>query len=329
MRCLHLPAWLVFVAVTSDALAQEDEPDAKLASAAEPAAAAKSIPPPGMDYPALQALNGSSTLYIDHTYETSDDLSTFYWVKGHASGYRVALGGSLRLGAFQANVELPVLLARLFIDNLGSASPPLPSDRQKSSFSLGDVVGGGSYAWQLSTDPVTALLGLGMRVRLPTHTMTYSFGLIDGGTYSFGFPYYFHLAPAGLFLVSYGPLSLTINQGLLAMLAKNTTLLGLPLNIPNVFFWESHYALSFLAAGWLALSVELINCIQLSHIGDQNFQNLNHLRAFYLDPALSFDLGSYRIALAGRFGLGKDTQKFGVITFSGSRALLARVSYLF
>jgi hypothetical protein len=329
MRRFHLPVWLVFLAATADALAQEDEPDAELPSVPGPAAAAKSIPPPGIDYPALQALGGGSALYIDHTYETSDDLSTFYWVKGRASGYRVALGGILRRGSFQANLELPLQLTRLFIDNLGSASPPIPADRQKSSFSLGDVVAGGSYAWTFSTDPVTATLGVGMRARLPTHTMTYSFGLIDGSTYAFGFPYYFHLAPAGLFLVSYGPLSLTINEGILAMLAKNTTLLGLPLNIPNIFFWESHTALSLVPAKWLGLSLELISCIQLSHIDDQNFQTLNHLRAFYLNPAVTVDLGSYRVALAGRFGLGNDTQKFGVITFSGSRALLVRVSYLF
>lgn len=328
MRRLHLPVWLVLLAVTADALAQEDEPGGAPPSAAGPAAAAKSIAPPGIDYPALQALGGVTALYIDQTYETSDDLSTFYWVQGHASGYRLAVGGSLRLGAFQANLELPALLTRLSIDSLGS-SPPIPADRQKSSFSLGDAVGGGSYAWQLPIDSVTALVGLGMRFRLPTHTMAYSFQLVGGNPYSFGFPYYFHLAPASLLLVSYGALSFTMNQGLLAMLAKNTTLLGLPLNIPNVFFWESHYALSLVPVDWLGLSFELINCIQLSHVGDQNFQDLNHLKAFYLDPALTFDLGSYRIALAGRFGLGKDTQRFGVITFSGSRALLVRVSYVF
>ena len=168
-----------------------------------------------------------------------------------------------------------------------------------------------------------------MRVRLPTHTMQYRFTLVDGSPYSFGFPYYFHLAPAALVFASWGPLSLTVNQGLLAMLAKNATLLNMPLNIPNIFFWESHYALALRPVHWLGLSLELINCIQLSHIYDQNFQHLNHLKAFYLDPGVSFDIGSYRISLAGRIGLGKDTEKFGVITFSGSQAVVARLSYLF
>jgi hypothetical protein len=310
------------------ALAQEVESDAEPPPEAAPEPAAKLALPPGIDYPALQTLGGGSTLYLDLTYERSNDLSTFYWVQGRASGYRSALGGSLRLGRLQLNVELPLQLTQLFIDRLGN-QPPVASDREKSSFSLGDVVGGGNYAWQLPFDSVTALVGLGMRVRLPTHTMKYSFSLVSGPPYSFGFPYYFHLAPAGLFFLSHGPLSFTVNQGILAMLAKNATLLNMPLNIPNVYFWESHYAAAVRPVSWLTLSLELVSCVQLSHINDENFRNLNNLKAFYLNPAVAFDIGSFRISLAGRLGLGKDTERFGVITFSGSQAFVARLSYLF
>jgi hypothetical protein len=333
MRPFCLLAWLLPVAGTAHAFAEEDEPGAELPPATNPAPAparaARILIPPGVDYPPVQALGGGSTLYLDYTYEASYDLSTFYWVKGQAAGYRVALGGNLRLGGFQLNAELPVQLTQLFIDALGTGRPT-PADRQKSSYSLADVVGGGSYAWKLPLDSITALVGLGLRVRLPTHTMKYSFALNEPPySYSFGFPYYFHLAPAGLFFASYGPLSLTVNQGLLAMLAKNTTVFNTPVNIPNLFFWESHYAAALRPARWLGLSLELISCVQLSHIADQNFQNLNRLKAFYLDPGVAFDIRSYRISLAGRFGLGKDTERFGVITFSGSLALLVRLSYLF
>jgi hypothetical protein len=314
--------------LASPAFAEDDDPFVPSPPAPAKVEAAKSIDPPGIDYPALQALGTGSSLYVDYTYETSDDLSTFYWVKGRASGNRVAIGGTLSLGAFHLNGEIPVLLTRLYIDQLGSGAP-IPSDREKSARSLGDVVGGASYSWNFSTESITALVGLGMRVRLPTHTMTYSFTLVGGEPYAFGFPYYFHLAPAALGLFAYGPISLTINEGILAMLAKNTTLLGVPLDIPNVYFWESHYALSVLATSWLGFSVELISCVQLSRIDDPNFQDLNHLKAFYINPAATFDIGSYRVALAGRFGLGKDTERFGVITFAGSQAFLARVSYLF
>jgi hypothetical protein len=330
MRLFCVLAWLMPLAGTAHAFAEEDEPGVKLPSAAKPAPgpAAKSAIPPGVDYPPVQSLGSGSTLYLDFTYERSNDLSTFYWVRGQAAGYRVALGGNLRLGGLQLNVELPVQLTQLFIDSLGNR-PPTASDREKSSYSLADVVTGGSYAWELAKGPIAAFIGLGMRVRLPTHTMKYRFALTDGSFYSFGFPYYFHLAPAGLFFASYGPLSLTVNQGLLAMLAQNTTLLNLPLNIPNIFFWESHYAVALRPVHWLGLSLELISCVQLSHIDDQNFQNLNRLKAFYLDPSVAFDIGSYRISLAGRIGLGKDTERFGVLTFSGSQAVLARLSYLF
>jgi hypothetical protein len=328
MRCLHLLAWLLPIAVSAHALAGEEESFSPSEPTPESAATERLTDSPAIDYPPLQALNRGSSLYIDHTYEAVDNLSTFWWVKGRAVGYRLAIGGNLQLGALRLSAELPFLLTRLYIDKLGDAQPT-PEDQQKTSYSLGDVVGGASYEWKLATDAVTTIVGLGTRLRLPTHTMSYSFGLLGGGTYAFGFPYYFHVAPAGLLHLSYGPFSLTINEGILAMLAKNATLLGIPTNIPNVFFWESHYALSVLPTKWLGFSVELIGCIQLSHVADPNFQNLNHLKAFYVDPAITLDFGAYRFALAGRFGLGNDTQEFGVITFSGSRALLVRVSYLF
>jgi hypothetical protein len=334
MKCFYLLASLLPMAGTSTAFAQQDEPGAELPPVDKPGPATapitKLVVPPGIDYPALQTVGGESSIYLDFTYERSNDLSTFYWVKGSAAGYRAALGGNFRLGGLQLNVELPLQLTRLYIDSLGN-QPPIAADREKSSLSLGDVVGGVSYVWALPFDPITAFAGLGMRARLPTHTMKYDFSLANGppSSYSFGFPYYFHLAPAGLFYASYGPLSLTVNQGLMAMLAKNTTLLNMPLNIPNVYFWEAHYAAGLRPVHWLTVSLELISCVQLNHINDDNFNNLNHLKAFYLDPGVAFDIGSYRISLAGRLGLGLDTERFGVITFSGSQALLARLSYLF
>ncbi len=252
--------WLILglgLGWASSAHAADDDPFELPPAASAPAVPGEAATPidlPGVDYPALQSFGAGSSLYIDHTYEHSGDLSTFYWVKGRAAGDRIALGGTLRLGGFHLNGEAPILLTRLYIDQLGSSAPIAP-DRKKSAFSLGDVIGGASYAWDVSGDSVTALVGVGMRVRLPTHTMTYSFSLIDGSPYAFGFPYYFHLAPAAMGLFVFGPLSLTVNEGVLAMLAKNTTLLGVPLNIPNVYFWESHYALSVLATSWLGFSV--------------------------------------------------------------------------
>jgi len=58
--------------------------------------------------------------------------------------------------------------------------------------------------------------------------------------------------------------------------------------------------------------------------------NLNGTRAVFINPGVTVDLGNYRLALAGRFGLpGRSSRDFGVITFSGSNAYLARLSYVF
>jgi hypothetical protein len=70
--------------------------------------------------------------------------------------------------------------------------------------------------------------------------------------------------------------------------------------------------------------------MQLNQVNVSNMTNLNGTRALFINPGMTLDFGGYRLAVAGRFGLpGHSTRDFGVITFSGSRALLARLSYVF
>jgi hypothetical protein len=175
-------------------------------------------------------------------------------------------------------------------------------------------------------------VGLGLRVRWPTHTTRYQFGLAPpaGGTVEFGFPYYLHLAPAALFSTSYGPVFLVVNEGVLAMLAKDITIGGILQRIPNIYFWESHVAAGLAATDWLAFTLELLSFVQLNRVDVEQMTNLNDTRAVFLNPGATLDLGSYRLAVAGRFGLtGRSTRDFGVITFSGSHAFLVRLSCLF
>jgi len=165
MRAFCLLAWILPLAGAAPAFAQEDEPEVPPPPAGEPdaevpsfaSAPAPSPPtklpiPPGVDYPPVQALRGESTIYLDYTYEISNDLSTFYWVKGHAAGHRVALGGNLHLGGLQLNAELPVQLTQLFIDSLGNQAPTA-ADREKSSYSLADVIAGAATSGELPTPP--------------------------------------------------------------------------------------------------------------------------------------------------------------------------------
>ena len=289
----------------------------------------RSFDAPRIDYPPVQGLALGISLFVDHTYETTDDLSTFWWVKGRGTNYRLAVGGLFQFGNLRLNAEVPVQYTRLSIDSLMQL-PPTDADRSKTAFSLGDIVTGAAYLWDLPTDATKTYLGLGLRVRWPTHTTKYRFGLIDGSTLEFGFPYYLHLAPTALLSTTLGPISLTLNEGVLAMLARDVWIGEILQPIPNVYFWESHAAVDLAVTDWLDFSFEVLNCVQLNQVAVSNMSNLNGTRAMFVAPGMTVDFGDYRLILAGRFGLaGRSSRDFGVITFSGSNAYLARLSHLF
>jgi hypothetical protein len=308
----------------------EDIPEAPSAGELPATSASpRDFGPPPIDYPPLQSLATPVSLYVDHTYETTNDLSTFWWVKGRGRNYRVAVGGLYQIGGLRLNAEVPVQYTQLFIDSLMGVAPT-DADRSKASFSLGDIITSAAYSWNLQTENAKTYLGAGLRVRLPTHTTKYNFGLLNGATLVFGFPYYLHVAPSIVFSTRIGPLAFSISEGALAMLAKDIMLGVLPQQIPNLYFWESHVAADVAATDWLDFSVEFLSCVQLNQVNALNMTNLNGTRAFFINPGVTLDFGGYRLAVAGRLGLpGHSTRDFGVITFSGSSAVLARLSYVF
>ena len=330
---MRRPTSSIFVlalALPASALGYDDAPPAE-ADAGRDAAAAKPVTgpiqplvPPGVDYPGIIDFGPRFSLYVDHTYEYTNDLRTFEWVEGRGNNYRLAVGAVYRIGGLCLHAEVPVQYTHLRIDLL-QGQEPVASDRDKVAVSLGDINTDAAYFWDLPSDVLPTHVGLGLRVRWPTHTTKYRFGLVDGGTVEFGFPYYLHLAPAALLSTSYGPVFLVVNQGILAMLAKDITLDGVVQPIPNLYFHESHVALGLAATDWLAFTVEVASFIQLNHVDVYRMTNLNDTRAVFLNPAVSLDLGRVRLAVAGRLGLpGRSSRDFGVITFSGSRALLTR-----
>lgn len=296
---------------------------------AAPATAAPAFAPPRIDYAGSQAVGPGTSLYVDSTYQTTDDLSTFWWVRGRGVSYRLAAGGTYQAGGLRASVEIPVQYTVLTIDSL-MGSPPTDRDRQKATISLGDIITDVAHWWELGRGATSSWLGVGLRARLPTHTTRYRFGLIDGSLLEFGFPYYFHLAPGLLWSMTHGPVSLLVNQGVLAMVAKDISLDGVIQPIPNLYFWESHVAAGVEAAEWLVLSVELASFLQLNRVAVELMDNLNDTRAHFVNPAATMIVGPYRLAIAGRIGLGgRSARDFGVITFSGTHALVGRLSYVF
>jgi len=304
-------------------------PSPEESDALSPVGLPRSFDAPRIDYPPLQGLALGVSLYVDHTYETTNDLSTFWWVTGRGRNDRVAVGGLFQFGNFRFNAEVPMQYTQLSIDSLMEVAPT-DADRSKAAFSLGDVSTGVAYLWDLQIAAAKTYLGLGLRVRWPTHTTKFRFGLMDGSTIEFGFPYYLHLAPAALLSTTLGPVSLTLNEGVLAMVAKDVWIGDILQPIPNVYFWESHAAIDLAATDWLDFSIEVLTCVQLNQVTVSNMSNLNDTRAVFITPGVTIDAGNYRLILAGRFGLpGRGSRDFGVITFSGANAYLARLSYMF
>jgi|GEM_PF-1500209 len=336
MRGLQSRILVLVLGLAAPALAdEEDLPAGEPALDAAPANANPTVGPiqpfvpPSVDYPGVIDLGPRLALYVDHTYEYTNDLSTFWWVQGRGDNYRVAFGGVYAFGNLRVHAEVPLQYTRLAIDTL-MYQPPVDADRTKAAFSLGDVITDAAYFTDLSIDGFPTHLGFGLRVRWPTHTTKYQFGLIDGSILEFGFPYYLHLAPSAFLSTSYGPVFLVVNQGALAMLANDVSLGGVIQRIPNIYFWESHVVAGLAATDWLAFTVEMLSFVQLNRVDVEQMTNLNNTKAVFLNPGVTFDLGNYRVAVAGRLDLaGRSSRDFGVITFSGSRALLIRLSYLF
>lgn len=340
MRGLQSSIVVLVLGLAPTALAYEDAPEAAALEPPDGAHAEESAKgsgpvepfvPPAVDYPGIVDRGPRLSLSIDHTYESTDDLSTFWWVHGRGNNYRVAVGGTYRSGGLQIHAEVPLQYTQLSIDTL-MGEPPTDADRRKATLSLGDIAGDAAFFWTLGDE---TYVGLGLRVRLPTHTTKFSFALVNQTTMEFGIPYYLHLAPAALLSTSYGPLFLVANEGMLAMLAKDIDLGGIWQRIPNLYFWESHVTAGLAATDWLAFTVELLGVAQLNHAGINdpttgNQTNIENIRALFINPGMTLDLGRYRLAAAARWDLsGRSARDFGVLTFSGSRAFLARLSYLF
>jgi hypothetical protein len=294
-------------------------------------ALARAFDPPGIDYPAAQAFGVGTSLYVDQTNEATDDLSTFSWVTGHGDNFRTAIGGTLAIRGLRVVAEIPLQYTRLHIDTLQGV-PTANQDRDKSVLSLGDVVTGASYLWEIPGDTIRLQVGASLRARLPTHTTQFSFTLSSGYVFTFGFPYYLHIAPGIVLVAASKYLTLRIEETLLSMFAvvREVKFDGIPgMLIPDLYFWESHYAAIAQPIEWFGFSVELVSCIQLNRVQDGGYTTLHDVKALMLEGGPAVDVGAFRASVMGRLGLTHGAQDFGVITFSGTRAILGRVSYVF
>jgi len=284
--------------------------------------------PAAADASQIRSPGPSSRLYLDAGLARSNDLSALPYMEGKGQNLRAALGASFRVRRFQFDFELPASQATtLDITHIPGGEPEV-EDKHQTSYCIGDLRVGAQW----SAAPfagVPFLAGVGVRGRIPTHTVRFRFHLPDGSIGLYSFPYYFHVEPALLFGGALGPLSLVMNQGPLILIGPDAVFEQVRFVVPTIYFWDSHLAAVLALARWLALSVELNTIFQLSHVDGLDFMKLNGIRAWSVLPGLQVHLGDYRIDAIGRIGLSRGAELFGVIGYGGSNSVTLRVSRSF
>jgi hypothetical protein len=290
--------------------------------------------PAPTDAPQLRNVEPVTRLYVDGGYAETPDLSALPFVLGSGSNLRMTVGGSLKLGRFQLETELPsVQSTSLFLTSVPGGMP-IPEDQHQTSRAIGDWRLGAQWTDALpeAVTPagVTLVGGFSLRARIPTHTTRFQFHLVDNSLGVYRFPYYFHVEPALLLGGAIGPFSFVLNQGALVLAGPNGNFGDLRFTVPTLYFWDAHYAVAVRLASFLSVSTELATVFQGNRIADINFQRLNGIRSVAIAPGVAVLLPrGVRLDLVGRWGLTRDADLFGVLSYSGSRSVTVRLSLLF
>jgi hypothetical protein len=286
--------------------------------------------PPSIEAPRLRNAEPRTTVYIDGTYGVSNDLSALPDIAGKAQGFRVAAGGTLKLGRFQLDAELPAgQVTTLSLVNPNPLFDIDPNDKHQTAASLGDSRLGAQWTGVVPTDAMAVVAGFGISVRIPTHTTEYTFHLTDGSPGFYALPYYFHIQPTFIMGEALGPVSFVMNQSALILIGPNATVADIPIVIPTIYFWDAHYGVSVRVVDGFAVTCALNTTYQLNSLDKVMFPHLNKLRSAYVVPGVQVHLGAYRIDLVGRFGIKAGAEPLGVLTFQGTDSLTVRVSRLF
>jgi hypothetical protein len=290
--------------------------------------------PAPTDAPQLRNVEPVTRLYVDGGYAETPDLSALPFVLGSGSNLRMTVGGSLKLGRFQLETELPsVQSTSLFLTSVPGGMP-IPEDQHQTSRAIGDWRLGAQWTDALpdAVTPagVTLVGGFSLRARIPTHTTRFQFHLVDNSLGVYRFPYYFHVEPALLLGGAIGRFSFVLNQGALVLAGPNGSFGDLRFTVPTLYFWDAHYAVAVRVASFLSVSTELATVFQGNHIADINFERLNGIRSVAVAPGVAILLPrGVRLDLVGRWGLTRDADLFGVLSYSGSRSVTVRLSLLF
>lgn len=286
--------------------------------------------PPSVEAPRLRNAQPRTTVYLDLAYGRSNDLSALPDIAGTAHGFRMAAGGTLKLGRFQLDLELPTgQVTTLDLVNPNPVFEIDPGDKHQTEISLGDSRMGAQWTDVLAPDTVGLVAGLGLGVRIPTHTTRYTFHLVDGSPGLYVLPYYFHIQPTLILGEALGPVSLLMNQSVLMLIGPNGQVADVPVITPTLYFWDAQYGISARATDGFGLSCVLNTTFQINKLDEVIFPNLNRVRSVYLVPGAQLHVGAYRIDLIGRIGLTRGAEQLGVLTFQGTDSVTVRVTRIF
>ncbi len=301
----------------ADAPADEEAPN--------PAPALGKYYPPPVDGPALRLAHPPARLYLDGAYATSNDLSGLPYIAGKGRNLRFAAGGTLRWRSFAFDAELNFLnVTTIDVTNV-PGGVPVPEDAHQTSIALGDLRLGA--VWSIPIVGKESLVGgVGLRARLPTHTTTFSFQLIDMTYADFVIPYYFHVEPTLILGGALGRFTFAVNQGVTVFVGPDGHIRDETLTVPTIYFWDAHYAVSWAPWRFLGASVELTTDIQLNRVPGVDFAKLNDVRAAWVAPALQVHVGDYRIDGIARLGLNRSQELYGVLEYVGMHSFTLRVT---
>jgi hypothetical protein len=310
----------------SDPDAADDDDDDSVPAWAEAA-------PAGVDAPQLRNVEPRTRIYLDGSFAQTPDLSSLPYIGGKGRNVRAALGGSLRWRrVFQFDIELPASQATT-LDLEMMPNPAImidASELHQTALSIGDLRLGAQWTDMLPVESMPIRAGFGLRVRVPTHTTTFQFtNLNDSTLNTYALPYYVHIEPAFLIGGAIGDLSFVMNQGGMLLTGPDGELDNLPVVVPNIYFWDAHYAVAYRVARALALSFEVNTTFQLNGLDPVMFPKVNHVRAVSLIPGVQVHVGRYRVDAIGRLGVTRGADPVGLLGFSGTRSVILRLSRSF
>lgn len=294
------------------------------------------IDPPALEGPPARTPRLRTQIYADAGFVQMPDLSSLVFVEeGSAQILRFGLGGSLRLRDVEVQLYVPYTdVTTVHLKRTQRGGRPI----DQTVVGFGDVRAGAVWRHVIPYYPPKMLVGASLGGLVSTHTTKFRVETPTGDD-KYVPPHYWQVEAAGLFATAFGPMSLVTSQGGLALLGQDVDYtasgIGVKQEFPEMYFWDAHWTAGMHLGSRLGLTLDVQTVVQVNTVvsppppSPQFDSVLNDIRAIYLNPGVQIYLGSFKLDLAGRLGLGKSADTFGVASLTGSRSAMVRLTRSF